>query len=59
MPTVSESVCLVGFDVHQAQSVPVVLDPLSGELRVERLRGALAVVVPGFLEGLGRLVFGV
>jgi transposase len=47
---------LVGLDVHQAQSVAAVLDPLSGELRVQRLRGAPMVVVPGFLEGLGRPV---
>ena len=50
----SESMCLVGLDVHQAQSVAAVLDPVSGELRVERLRGEPVVVVPGFLEGLGR-----
>jgi hypothetical protein len=35
-----------GLDVHQAQSVAAVLDPISGELRVERLRGAPAAV-PG------------
>jgi len=52
----SESMALVGLDVHQAQSVAAVLDPLTGELRVERLRGEPAVVVPGFLEGLGRPV---
>jgi transposase len=52
----SESMALVGLDVHQAQSVAAVLDPVSGELRVERLRGAPAVVVPGFLERLGRPV---
>jgi transposase len=42
--------------VHQAQSVAAVLDPVSGELRVERLRGAPGDVVPVFLEGLGRPV---
>jgi hypothetical protein len=47
---------LVGLDVHRAQSVAAVLDPVSGELRVERLRGEPAVVVPGFLERLGRPV---
>ena len=52
----SESMALVGLDVHQAQSVAAVLDPSSGELRVERLRGAPAVVVPVFLEALGRPV---
>ena len=50
----SESMALVGLDVHQAQSVAAVLDPVSGELRVERLRGAPGDVVPVFLEGLGR-----
>jgi hypothetical protein len=49
-----ESMALVGLDVHQAQSVAAVLDPVSGELRVERLRGAPGDVVPVFLEGLGR-----
>jgi transposase len=52
----SESMALVGLDAHQAQSVAAVLDPLSGELRVERLRGAPADVVPVFLEALGRPV---
>jgi transposase len=47
---------LVGLDVHQAQTVAAVLDPLSGELGVERLRGAPAEVVPVFLEGLARPV---
>jgi Transposase len=51
-----ESIALVGLDVHQAQSVAAVLDPVSGELRVERLRGAPGDVVPVFLEGLGRAV---
>jgi transposase len=52
----SESTCLVGLDVHQGQSVAAVLDPLSGELCVERLRGAPGDVVPVFLEALGRPV---
>ena len=52
----SESMALVGLDVHQAQSVAAVFDPLSGELSVQRLRGAPGVVVPGFLEQLGRPV---
>ncbi len=52
----SESMALVGLDVHQAQSVAAVLDPVSGELRVERLRGAPDGVVLAFLEGLGRPV---
>ena len=50
----SESMALVGLDVHQAQTVAAVLDPVSGELRVQRLRGEPAVVVPGLLEALGR-----
>ncbi len=36
----SESMALVGLDVHQSQTVAAVLDPVSGELLVERLRGA-------------------
>jgi transposase len=56
VPTMLESIALVGLDVHQAQSVAAVLDPVSGELRVERLRGAPGDVVPVFLEGLGRPV---
>jgi hypothetical protein len=45
----SESMALVGVDAHRAQSVVAVLDPVAGELRVERLRGAPDVVVPPFL----------
>lgn len=52
----SERMALVGLDVHQAQSVAAVLDPVSGELSVERLRGAPSRVVLGFLEELGRPV---
>jgi transposase len=52
----SESMALVGLDVHRTQSVAAVLDPVSGELGVERLRGAPDVVVPVFLERLGRPV---
>lgn len=52
----SESMALVGLDVHQAQTVAAVLDPVSGELRVERLRGEPASVVPAFLEELDRPV---
>jgi hypothetical protein len=47
---------LVGLDVHQAQTVAVVLDPSTGELRVERLRGEPASVAPVFLEELDRPV---
>ncbi len=52
----SESMALVGLDVHQAQSVAAVLDPASGELRVGRLRGAPGDVALAFLEGLDRPV---
>jgi transposase len=52
----SESMALVGLDVHREQSVAAVLDPSSGELCVERLRGEPAAVVPVFLERLGRPV---
>src|SRR5215212_8186550 len=56
VPTMSESMALVGLDVHRAQSVAAVLDPVGGELHVERLRGMPCEVVPGFLEALGRPV---
>jgi len=52
----SESMALVGLDVHQSQTVAAVLDPVSGELRVERLRGEPERVVPVFLEELDRPV---
>ncbi len=52
----SESMALVGLDVHQAQTVAALLDPSTGELRVERLRGEPARVVPVFLEQLDRPV---
>jgi transposase len=52
----SESMALVGLDVHQAQTVAAILDRGTGELRVERLRGEPAKVVPVFLEGLQRPV---
>ena len=52
----SESMALVGLDVHQAQTVCAVLDPSSGELSVQRLRGEPASVVPVFLEELDRPV---
>src|SRR2546428_7622146 len=56
VPTMSESMALVGLDVHQAQTVAAMLDPATGELRVERLRGEPASVVPVFLEELDRPV---
>ena len=52
----SESMALVGLDVHQAQTVATLLDQSTGELRVERLRGEPASVVPVFLEELDRPV---
>ena len=42
--------------MQRAQTVAAVLDPVSGELRVQRLRGEPAVVVAGLLEALGRPV---
>jgi hypothetical protein len=48
----SERMALVGLDVHQAQTVAAVLDPGTGELRVQRMRGEPASVVPVFLEDL-------
>src|SRR4051812_11035737 len=53
VPTMSESMALVGLDVHRAQSVAAVLDPVGGELRGGRLRGMPCDVVAGVLEGLG------
>ena len=51
-----ESMALVGLDVHLAQTVAALLDPSTGELRVERLRGEPASVVAVFLEELDRPV---
>ena len=56
VPTMSESMAHVGLDVHQSQTVAAVLDPVSGELLVERLRGAPSAVVLEFLERLERPV---
>src|SRR2546427_6692409 len=39
VPTMSESMALVGLDVHKSRTVAAVLDPVNGELRMERLRG--------------------
>lgn len=52
----SESMALVGLDVHKSQTVAAVLDPATGEVRVERLRGEPERVVPVFLEELDRAV---
>lgn len=43
---------LVGLDVHARQTHAAVVDPVSGEVHVRRLRGAPEEVVP-FLGGLG------
>jgi hypothetical protein len=52
----SESMALVGLDVHQTQTVAAVLDPSTGERSVERLRGEPSRVALAFLEQLGRPV---
>jgi transposase len=56
VPTMSESMPLVGLDVHKSRTVPAVLNPSTGELRVERLRGEPERVVPALLEELDRAV---
>jgi transposase len=45
---------LVGLDVHNSRTVAAVLDRVTGERRVERLRGEPERVVPVFLEELDR-----
>ena len=52
----SESMTLVGLDVHKAQTVAALLAPATGELSVQRLRGEPERVVPVFLEELDRPV---
>jgi transposase len=47
-----KATCLVGLDVHARQTHAAVLDPLTGELGVSRLRMP-AIEVVSFLEGLG------
>jgi hypothetical protein len=47
---------LVGLDVHKSRTVATVLDPVTGEPRMERLRGEPERVVPSFLEELDRPV---
>jgi transposase len=49
---------LVGLDVHARQTHAAVVDPVSGEVRVRKLLGALEEVVP-FLGGLGNDVVAV
>lgn len=48
----SESMALVGLDVHQAQTVVAVLDPSTCELRVGRLRGEPASSQTTFVDYL-------
>jgi hypothetical protein len=47
-----KAMTLVGLDVHARQTHAAILDPVSGELRVSKLRMAPAEVA-SFLEGLG------
>jgi transposase len=47
-----KATCLVGLDVHARQTHAAMLDPVTGEVRVCRLRMAPVELV-GFLEGLG------
>jgi transposase len=47
-----KATCLVGLDVHARQTHAAALDPVTGEVRVCKLRMAPIEVV-GFLEGLG------
>ena len=48
----TKAMTLVGLDVHARQTHAAILDPVSGELRVSRLRMPAAEVAR-FLEGLG------
>jgi len=48
----TKAMTLVGLDVHARQTHAAILDPVSGELRVTRLRMPAAEVAR-FLEGLG------
>jgi transposase len=48
----TKAMTLVGLDVHARQTHAAILDPVSGEVRVSRLRMP-AVEVAVFLEGLG------
>ncbi len=50
-----KATAIVGLDVHAAQTHAAILDPVSGELRVRKLRGAPEEVV-SFLEALGQEV---
>jgi transposase len=50
-----KAMTVVGLDVHARQTHAAILDPVSGELRVSRLRMA-PVEVAAFLVGLGPVV---
>jgi hypothetical protein len=54
VPTMSESVALVGLDVHVSQTHAVVLRAATGELPQAKL-GMAPLEVLGFLEPLGGL----
>ena len=53
VPTMSESMALVGLDVHQAQTVAAVLDPSTGELRVRAAAWRAGERGAGVLGGAG------
>jgi transposase len=53
-----KAMTVVGLDVHARQTHAAIVDPVSGEVRVSRLRMA-PVEVASFLEGLGPGVLGV
>ena len=50
----SERMPLLGFGDRQSQTVAAVLEPVTGELSVQRSRGEPARVVPAFLDELDR-----
>jgi hypothetical protein len=52
VPAMSQSISVVGLDVHASQTAIAVVDPLTGELRRARIRGATAEVL-AFLQTLG------
>jgi hypothetical protein len=49
-PSMSESMPLVGLDVHRSQTVAAVLGPHSGELRLQRLRAEPELLGAGELS---------
>src|SRR5436190_17283429 len=48
----SQSISVVGLDVHATQTAVAVIEPLTGELRRTRIRGGTSELV-AFLETLG------